>query len=243
MCLYRLQRVCTFPIIPNLEKPVMGRGQYVLILSVPFHLCRSGVPICEAYNGFDRSAEIPAVNIAIDGACSQQIRMVSREVDIGNGSRMSMQGILDRRVGIVEVQIPYKSFLVRSTDDPVGPGRERRPLHIRRRPLLLMRQMTRWRIGRVEINDMQSFGSMVGRYVRGSHFYAAGTTHEASTTSRPLGEMDAEPTVSFTRICASRSKVGLWYTLRTSWLLFRRLSIGKEAGPARGKFDGIPWLA
>jgi hypothetical protein len=59
--------------------------------------------------------------------------------------------------------------------------------------------------------------------------------YDARTTSLPLGLIEAEPTVSLTRICTSLSKVGLWKALRTSWIEGLRLELSiPMAGHAPG---------
>jgi hypothetical protein len=148
--------------------------------------------------------------------------MVGGEVYIGDGTRVCMEGMLDRRPPTVMVEIPHQSFLIGSTDDPVVSGCKRGPLHVCWRPLLLVCEMSRRRVGRVEVDDVQSLGA---GHVSNIQIDCSGITHDARTTSLPLGLIEAEPTVSLTRIWTSLSKVGLWKALRTSWIEGLRLEL------------------
>lgn len=76
-----------------------------------------------------------------------------------------------------------------------------------------MRKVSRRRVRRVEIYDMQSFAATACWYI--ADIVLIWGTYDASTTSRPLGDIDAEPIASFTRIDTSLSKVGLSYAERT----------------------------
>jgi hypothetical protein len=159
MGLNDFQRVGTLSVIPNLEELVMRRRKNMLILPVPFDLSSSSIPICEGIDRLCRPSEVPTMDIAIDSTGGEEVWMVGREVDIGNGSRVGMEGVLDRRPRTIVVEVPHQSFLVRSTNHPVVSGGERGPLHVCRWPLLLVCEMSRGGIGRVEVDDVQSFGA------------------------------------------------------------------------------------
>lgn len=137
----------------------MRRCKNMLILPVPFDLCRSCIPIRESIDGLCWSPQIPAMHIAVDCAGREEIWMVGREVYIGNSSRMGMESMFDRRPRAVMVEVPHQSLLVRGTDHPMVPGSERRPLHVCWGPLLLVCEVSRRGIGRVEVDNVQSFGA------------------------------------------------------------------------------------
>lgn len=52
------------------------------------------------------------MDIAVDSAGCEEVWMVGREVDIGNGSRVGMEGMLDRRSWTVVVEVPDQGFLI-----------------------------------------------------------------------------------------------------------------------------------
>lgn len=84
----------------------------MLVLSVPFDLGGASIPIRKSHGRPRRSPKVPAVDIAIDGACCKHVRVMGREVDVCNGAGMGMQSMLDGRVGIVQIQVPDERLLV-----------------------------------------------------------------------------------------------------------------------------------
>ena len=133
------------------------------VLTVVLDLRCTGKPVTESKNWLSWAAQIPAVYIAIYSACGYHVWVVSREVDIRNGSRMAMERMFNchLRSVLVHIQVPYQRFLVRCTGNPVVPCCEWRPLHIRHKPGKPMSKMTRRVEGRVEVNNVESFGALI----------------------------------------------------------------------------------
>ena len=149
---------------------------------------------------------VPAVHEAVDRAGGENVRMVGGKVDVRDRSRMSMQDVLDRRLRATRFEVPYQRSLVRCAHDPVVSTCEGRPLYIRWNPRCLMAQAPRRRVWRVEIDDVKSLLPVIVNLVVPED---SGDTHDAKTTSLPLGEIDADPTASFTLIRMSCANVGL----------------------------------
>lgn len=138
----------------------------------------------------------------------KHVRMESGEVDVGDGSGMRMQSMLNRGLRARQLKIPDQRSLVGSTDDPVVPGSKGGPLYICRSPWCLMTKMPRRREWSVQVDDMEALLSAGLSEINVSTALFDGT-YEANATSRPLGEMVADPTASFTWMRRSWSKVGL----------------------------------
>lgn len=160
MCCDGLERLQGLAIIPYVQPPIVRRGEDVGILSVVLDLRCSGEPISEAQCGLPGSPQVPAVDIAVDSTGGEHIRMVGREVDIGDGPAMAIQGMLDRsRRGVIpEVQVPDQTAVVCCRCHPVVALSERGPLHIDDEPWQAMTaQSPGSTVGRVEIDDGQAF--------------------------------------------------------------------------------------
>jgi hypothetical protein len=52
------------------------------------------------------------MDVAINRTGRKHIWMMGRKVDVRNGARMGVQSMLDRRVWVVQIQIPDKSLLI-----------------------------------------------------------------------------------------------------------------------------------
>lgn len=83
------------PDVPDVKPAVMGRGQDEWILAVVLDLGGAGEPVAEGEHGLPRSPEIPTVDIAIHGAGRKRVRVVGREVDVGDGAAVGLKGVLD----------------------------------------------------------------------------------------------------------------------------------------------------
>lgn len=78
-----------------MKPSVVRRGQDIRILTIVFDLCCAGKPIAKCEGRLPRSSEIPAVDITVDSASGQEIWVVGREVDVGDGPTMALERMLD----------------------------------------------------------------------------------------------------------------------------------------------------
>jgi hypothetical protein len=95
-------------------------------------------PVAKCLYRLSRSPQIPQMHIAIDGARSQFVRVMRGEIDVSDGSAVSLEGVFDgSSVGVFpQIEIPDEGAMIGSRDDPVVAGRKGRPLHIRYQPWL-----------------------------------------------------------------------------------------------------------
>ncbi len=68
---------------------------YVTVLPVVFDLSCTREPVTEGIHGLPGPPEIPAVDIAINGARGEQVRVVGREIDIRDSSAVALKRMLD----------------------------------------------------------------------------------------------------------------------------------------------------
>lgn len=107
----------------------MCAGQDVFVLAVVFDLGRAGEPVAEAHDGSAWSAQVPTVYKRVDTACSEYVRLVCAEIDVGD---CACVGVEDKLYGFAgrECEVPHNGFLVRCRNDPVGVRGMRRPLDV-----------------------------------------------------------------------------------------------------------------
>lgn len=60
------------------------------ILPVPFDLGGTSVPLSIREDRLIRSAQIPLMNEGVDGTCCEYVRMVRRQIDVGDGARVGV---------------------------------------------------------------------------------------------------------------------------------------------------------
>lgn len=66
------------------------------ILPIPLDLCRTREPLGEADDWLRWLSKIPAVHIAVHCTGSEDVRVMSGEVDVGYGIRVSVQSVFNR---------------------------------------------------------------------------------------------------------------------------------------------------
>lgn len=182
-------------LVPDVEPSIVRRGENVRILAIVFDLGSTSEPIAKGESRLSRSAQIPAVNITIDRACREHVRVVSREVDVGDGPAMAFKRVLNgtRARVVPTVQIPDEGSMIGSRDDPVVTGRKGRPLNINDEPRQTMApNPPRRTVWRIQIDDGEAI-----RAIAMSEWLVGGCTertYEARAMSRPDGEMVADPT-------------------------------------------------
>ena len=106
------------------------------VLAAVFYLGRAGKPVAKGEDGLPRPPKVPAVNEAVDGTSRQHVMMVGREIDVGDGSAVGLERVLDgaiRRV-LPEVEVPDQDAMVGRRGYPVVSGGERRPLDVDDQP-------------------------------------------------------------------------------------------------------------
>jgi hypothetical protein len=120
------ERLSCSPGIPDVKPAVMSRGQDEWILAIVLDLCGAGKPIAEGEHRLPRSAEIPTVNISIHCARGKRVGVVSREVDVSDGSAVGLEGMLDgtRRRIVPLVKVPHQTAMVCRGSNPVVASRE-----------------------------------------------------------------------------------------------------------------------
>ena len=96
VCSDGLQSMSTLSDIPDLEILVVRRSEDVGIDPVPFDLGGTCEPVTESHRWlFGRTAQIPAQYVAVNGTRRQNIRMMSRKVDVCDCTFVAMQDMLD----------------------------------------------------------------------------------------------------------------------------------------------------
>ena len=77
----------TFTDIPDMEVLIMSTGNDLVVLAVPLDLRCACCEVCKL-EGRSLRTQVMDENKAVNTACGEKIRMVSREVDVGNGAVM-----------------------------------------------------------------------------------------------------------------------------------------------------------
>jgi hypothetical protein len=73
----------------------MGRGEDARVLPVVLNLSSPRKPITKGEHRLPRTSEIPAVNIAIHGAGSEEVWVVSGKIDVSDGPTVPLERMLD----------------------------------------------------------------------------------------------------------------------------------------------------
>lgn len=58
--------------------------------TVVFDLSGAGGPVTESKYGLPGPSKIPAMDIAVDGTSGEEVRVVGREVDVGDSSAVPL---------------------------------------------------------------------------------------------------------------------------------------------------------
>ena len=82
--------MCSFTVIPDAQNLIVRRGNNVGILSIPLDLRSTCKPVAKGKSRLSSMPKVPAMHKTINGAGGKDVRMMSRKVDICNGSTMGM---------------------------------------------------------------------------------------------------------------------------------------------------------
>lgn len=102
------------------------------------------------------------MDVSIYSACSKDVGMVRREVDVCDGSAMALQRMLDGTVCRIlsKVEIPNETTMISRRRYPIIAGSKGRPLNINYQPWRAMTaQSARRVVRRIQIDDGKAFGS------------------------------------------------------------------------------------
>lgn len=135
----------------------------MLILTIVFNLRGPRKPIAKGKNRLSWTTQVPTVDIPINGACCQHIRVVCREIDVRDGPGVPVKRMFNGslRSIILHIQIPYQCLLVCGADHPIISHCKWRPLYIGYKPRKAMPKMARWIEGGIEVDDVEAIGTVM----------------------------------------------------------------------------------
>lgn len=103
---------CPFSVVPYAQIAIMRGSNDMRVLSIPLDLGSSCKPIAEADSRTSWRSQIPAVDVAIYSAGCEDVWMMSGEVDVGYGSCMGVQNVLNWCLRAGHLQVPNQRSLV-----------------------------------------------------------------------------------------------------------------------------------
>lgn len=157
MCFDTSERLRTPSVVPYPQEFIMRRRKNMRCLPIPLDLGGPRKPIAKRHPRLEWSTQVPAMDITIHGAGSKDVGMVGGEIDVCNCTRVAMKNKFDRRLPARQTNVPYQCFLVGCAYDPMVTDREWGPLYICNFPGCFVCQVTRRRIWRVEVDNMDTF--------------------------------------------------------------------------------------